>query len=249
MTLPSASPSTVTIIGHRGAAGLAPENSLSAIGKALAIGCERIEIDVHQTADSILVVMHDETINRTTNGKGRIRNMTYEALLSYSINPLYDSSAEKIPSLEEVIAAVNGRAGLLIELKQGNDYYPGIEERLAGIIRKHDAASWCMVQSFNKEVLARMSGIAPELPLHQLLISSYFTDVEQEKHISEAAVFSSLLSKKFIDRMHACGKRVNVWTVNSKKEMEYFIRLGVDGIITDYPNLAKEVINELAIEQ
>jgi glycerophosphoryl diester phosphodiesterase len=236
----------VTITGHRGAGGLMAENSLAAIRKGVAIGCNRIEIDVHQTADSVVVVMHDDNINRTTNGKGKIKSMTYRELLQFTLKPLQqdDTALQKIPTLEEAMDAVNGKAVLLIELKEGSAYYPGIEERVVNLIKQKKASGWCMIHSFSDTILNKVHALAPDLPLHKLLLTSLFYNPDKMPFIREVSVYRGGFSQPFIDKVHKAGKKINIWTVNNKDDMQYLMHLGVDGIITDYPDLAKEVLSE-----
>lgn len=236
----------VTITGHRGAGGLATENSLAAIRKGVAIGCNRIEIDVHQTADSVIVVMHDDSINRTTNGKGKIKKMTYLELLQFRLNPLQqdDTTSQQIPTLEEAIDAVNGKAVLLIELKEGGDYYPGIEARVVNIIQQKKASGWCMIHSFSDTILKKVHELAPDLPLHKLILTSLFYNPGKLPFVKEISVYRGGFSQPFIDKVHKAGKKINIWTVNNKDDMRYMIHLGADGIITDFPDLAKEVLSE-----
>jgi glycerophosphoryl diester phosphodiesterase len=114
------------IIGHRGAAGLAPENTLASIEKALSLGVDRIEIDIHQTKDNVLVVIHDETLERTTNGKGKIKDLTYREILKYSAGAKFSPACEneKVPTLAEVLDLIDGKSQLLIELKKATAITP-----------------------------------------------------------------------------------------------------------------------------
>jgi glycerophosphoryl diester phosphodiesterase len=231
------------IIGHRGAAGLAPENTITAIETGLAFKCDRIEIDVHQTKDSVLVMMHDETINRTTDGRGAIRNLTLSQLRNFHIKSsnMADSGRIAIPTLEEALQTIGGKCVLLIELKEGGDYYPGIEKRVLDLIRKYKAESWCMIHSFKEKILKDVHQLAPEIPLHRLMLNGIFGGSATAGYITEVSVFSRTLTKPFIDKMHQAGKKVNVWTTNNMDDMKYFIHLGVDGIITDFPDIAQQV--------
>jgi glycerophosphoryl diester phosphodiesterase len=233
----------VIITGHRGAGGLAAENSLNAIHTGILLKADRIEIDVHQTKDSVIVVMHDESVDRTTNCKGRIKNKTWQEIAGCSLKPFEaDSSEQKIPTLDDVLQAINGKAILVIELKQGGAFYPGIEEQVIALIRKHHAEKWCIIHSFKENILARVHELAPDIPLHLLVLNGLWGRKIPD-YIQEVSAFNQLLTKKFIDKMHELGKKVNVWTVNSKKEMSYCIYLGVDGIITDYPDIAIAELN------
>lgn len=237
---------TIMITGHRGAAGLAPENTLSAIRKGLELKCDRIEIDIHQTSDSVLVLMHDETIDRTTNGSGKIKNLPYSTLQEYTIKSSgkTDSIPEKIPTLEQAFQLIDGKAVLLIELKEGNEVYPGIEERVIAIIRKYQAEKWCIIHSFKESILDKVHAAAPEIELHRLLLTGIATGKVLDGYITEVSVFRGLLTKSFIDKVHKAGRKINAWTVNSRDDIEYLLSLGVDGIITDFPDLAREALQE-----
>jgi glycerophosphoryl diester phosphodiesterase len=227
----------IAITGHRGAGGLANENSLSAIQLALQLKADRIEIDVHQTKDSVIVLMHDESLDRTTNGNGYIKHKTWAELSALTLKPYSTGSnvSESIPTLNEVLQLINGKAILLIELKQGHAYYPRIEEQVIALIRKHKAEQWCIIHSFKENILEKIHLLAPEIPLHLLVINGFMARNTPD-YIREISAYNKLLTKNFIDKMHGYGKKVNVWTVNNRDEMAYFLHIGVDGIITDYPD-------------
>ena len=244
---------SVVITGHRGAAGLAPENTLPSIQKAIDLNVERIEIDVQQTKDSVVIVMHDTTVNRTTNGEGTIRNMTLDEIQALDAGSWY--SAEymntKVPTLEEVIKAVKGNSVLVIEIKQGTPYYPGIENRVAALINKHDIKKSCIVHSFYDDVLFRMNKIDPDIVLHKLFIANspffyydgdgfQFDDFEKYDFVEEFSIMHQFASKRFIRKAHEMGKKVNVWTVKNKKKGEKYISLNVDGLITDNPDFFRK---------
>jgi len=116
----------IIITGHRGAAGLAPENTLASIQLALDLGVDRIEIDIQQTKDNVLIVLHDRSLRRTTNGFGYVKQKKYNVLLNYSAGVKFSRhyESERIPTLEQVIDLIDGRAELLIETKFSYLYYP-----------------------------------------------------------------------------------------------------------------------------
>ena len=244
----------VIVTGHRGAAGLAPENTLSAIRKGISLGVDRIEIDVQQTLDGVVIVMHDETVDRTTNGSGAVKQLTYEAIKQLDADEKFDPEfkGEKVPSLEEALQTVNGQCDLVIEIKKGNDYYPEIIEHTIALIKKYDATEWCIVHSFNLNALIEVHQQLPELRLHRLFVAKLrglpliYNDsfdvlsVEKYPYIEEYSIMYLFANQNIIKQLHQHGKKVNVWTVDDKKHINRLINLGVDGIITDRPDLMVE---------
>ena len=233
------------ITGHRGAAGLAPENTLAAVKKGLQSGADRIEIDVHQTRDSVIVVLHDLTLDRTTNGSGLVKDQLFEEIRKLHAGSPGDTL--RIPTLDEVLAQVNGRATLCIEIKHGNAYYPGIERRVADLIRQHQAQAWTIIFSFEDEVLTEMHSIAPDLQLLKLFVAKFpglpfgydgsfrrlgLTDYP---HVQEFGVYYYFANRSLLRQAHSLGKKVQVWTVNDPMYKRRLVNIGVDGIITDFP--------------
>ena len=244
----------VTITGHRGAAGLAPENTLAAIRKGISVNVDRIEIDVQQTADRVVVVRHDETLDRTTNGQGLIKDKIFLEIKELDAGSSFSSEykGEKIPSLEEAFQTVNGKCDLVIEIKKGNDFYPNIVENVIDLIKKYNARDWCIMHSFNIDVLVRANELMPDLRLHRLWVYKFrglpliydgsfnSMDIEKYPFIEEYSIMYNFANQGIISQLHKRGKKVNVWTVDDKKHINRLINLGVDGIITDRPDLFNE---------
>jgi glycerophosphoryl diester phosphodiesterase len=240
----------VVIIGHRGAAGLAPENTLSAMEAGIHAKAGMLEIDIRQSKDSFLVVMHDKTINRTCNGKGNIKNLHYKELLTYSAGEKFSQSFinEKIPTLEEILTLVNGRCDLMIEIKRGNSYYPGIVARTINTIKKHGAERWCIINSFHADILSESKKLSPEIRICKSIIGKvpglpiYFdkgpriASLRRYKNYEQLNYMYKFGNKKFIQSMQAMHVKVFAWTVNKSKWFEKLKNRGVDGIITNYPN-------------
>lgn len=241
----------VIITGHRGAAGYAPENTLASIQKALDLGVDRIEIDIHQSKDSVILVIHDDTVDRTSNGKGKVADLNYAELSSLDAGSYFspDFKNERIPTLEQVIQLVNGQADLLIEFKFGNETYPKIEEGVIELLKKYDAINWSIVHSFNTGILESLHQKLPQLRLHKLFIVQFrFTpfyydtglslfNPEDHPYIEEYSINEHFANQNIVRKLQGMGKKVNIWTVNDPKKMESFKSLGVDGIITNYPDL------------
>jgi len=233
------------IIAHRGASAYAPENTLSAFLKALEMNANLIETDVHQTKDSILVLMHDDTVDRTTNGTGYIKDMLYADFKKLIICSLLSDSTEHPPSLEEALKAINGRARLLIEIKRGSDYYPGIERRVAALLNtcgyEHCAST---IHSFDKQALLRVARADSQISLQKLIVFRLpLVSFSFDRHFVKddfaswqgVNVYYRFCTRRLIRQVHRLGKTVYVWTVNQPRLARRYQRRGVDGVITNDP--------------
>ncbi len=243
----------ITITGHRGAGALAPENTLSAIKEGLKYNVNRIEVDVHQSKDGKVVIMHDKTIDRTTNGKGRIKDYTYEELLKFDAGSWFSEKfkGEKIPLLEEAMDLIDGKAVFVIEMKEGDEIYPGIVENVVNLIRKHDATSWCVIHSFRTKILEQVHEMEPAIQLHKLFIGNLsllpvfvsagfvpeYYSFEKHPYITEYSLNYQFANRRIIDAIHKRGKKVNVWTIDDFDKFQKLKNLGVNGFITNKPNL------------
>lgn len=235
------------IIAHRGASAYAPENTLSAFEKAIEMGSLIIETDVHQTNDSVLVLMHDLTLDRTTNGNGLIKNIIYQEFKKLLIESDLSIKKENPPTLEEAIQLINGRCKLLIELKKGTSYYPNIEKHIVDLIKKYNAQNWIYtIHSFEKEALINIAKrdsninlqklIVFKLPLVSFNFDKNFTK-DNYNNWQGVNVYYKFCSKRLIKKLHKLNKTVYVWTVNSPHKARKFVKRGVDGIITNKPDI------------
>ena len=241
--------SDIKIIAHRGGSNLAPENTMAAFQNALNLGVDMIEIDIEQTIDSVVVVIHDTKVDRTTNGKGKVDSLTYSYIKTLDAGSWYDSrfKGEKISTLEEVLQAVNGKATVLIEIKSGDELYPGIEKRTVETIQHFNAHSWTIVQSFNKKTVERVKILDNKIVTYYLLgrnFMSYYHSLQakikknkiQEFLYDGIAVHYSMLNAASVDSVKQMGLGVFTWTVDEEDDMTKMIEFGVDGIITDSPD-------------
>ena len=239
------------ITGHRGAAGLAPENTLASIQLALELGVDRIEIDVQQTKDNKIIVLHDRTLRRTTTGNGFVKKLTYDEILQFSagfkFNKFY--SNEKVPTLEQVIDLIDGKVELLIETKYSYMYYPNIERHLINIIKNKNAKDWCKIISFNDRALFRINKLDSSIKLGKLFVGKHahlplsfdkginIRPLKKYAFVDEVIVKHDYATRAIIDKVHDFGKELHVWTVNHEATIQKLIERGMDGIISDYPNL------------
>ncbi len=249
--LPIAISAQTIITGHRGAAGLAPENTLVSVQKALDLGVHRVEVDVQQTKDGVVVCMHDKTLDRTTDVSGQVRGITWEELQKARANVGFEQTHPNagVPTLEEVLVAVNGTAEFVIEIKDGNAYYPGIEDKVAALIQKYKAEKWALVHTFNDEALFYLHENHPAIRLQKLFVSHtpsismmldfklHSADLSDYFFVEAFSVNHSFITKAIVTDAHTMGKKVHVWTVNDPKKMKKLLKWGVDGIITDRPDL------------
>lgn len=246
------------IIAHRGASGSAPENTLAAVQKALDIQVPIIEIDVHLTQDHQLAVIHDATVDRTTNSRGAIKDLEMSFLKSLDAGSWFseDYVGEKIPTLEEVMKLVDGKSSLLVEIKPTWTGDHSAEKQVLALIRKYKAHDWCIVQSFDSKVLENMRELDPTIELHKLVVGNmpllplhYDTKWRWGsfmKYSQYAAVnpYYKLLSKSKVKRLHKRGQKVFSWTIDDPEKISKTAKKNVDGIITNHPERAKTIISK-----
>ncbi|OME78227.1 hypothetical protein BK120_23980 [Paenibacillus sp. FSL A5-0031] len=238
----------IIVIAHRGAAGYAPENTMASFQLAIEMKADFLELDIQLTKDGQLVVIHDTEVDRTSNGRGKVLDFTMAQLSELDAGSWFNAKfeGERMPTLSEVFDLCKGKIGILIEIK-APWLYPGIEQKLAEELRAHgmldeDPAS-IIVQSFDQSSVKRFSAIMPQVLVGLLVYQS--EDVTAEK-LQETVVYAdyvnpslNLVTKSFIDTIHALGKKTTPWTVRSAAEVPPLLDLNVDGIITDYPDYVK----------
>jgi glycerophosphoryl diester phosphodiesterase len=233
------------LIAHRGASGLAPENTLAAFRLALRSGAEALELDVHQTADKELVVLHDEDLRRVAGRPEAVRDLTWQELCRFDVGNWFDPKfqGERVPRLEEIFDLVGQRAELHIELKRGSRLYPGIEKAVLKLLLRRRALKSCVVSSFDHEALFTIRALAPRLRLGYLLGATWLPKAWRE--IKALAAESLNLSSRQatserVRAAHRRGTRVLVYTVNDVEAARRMKRLGVDGIYSNFPELLKD---------
>lgn len=226
-------------IGHRGAAGTAPENTLASMRQALSIGVDGIEFDVHRSKDGVLMVIHDPTLDRTTNGSGTVSQMTSEEIRRYDAGswmaPAF--AGEVVPTLAELAQAVPAPTMLFLELKHGSIKYPGIEEELAAFLEVHGLVERTQVSSFDHFALLRLRELLPALQTGMLFSNRPVDPVGMARACNATAIHPpwTLFTREQVEQAHEAGLQVNIWTPNAPEAVAHCYSLGVDGIITDYP--------------
>jgi glycerophosphoryl diester phosphodiesterase len=220
-------------IGHRGAMGYAPENTLGSFAKALELGVDGIELDVHVCKSGEVVVIHDERIDRTTNGKGLVKEMTLQELKG-----LDAGKGERILTLQEVLDFVDRRAFIDIELKA-----EGISDSVAHIMRKYiQERGWknggFMISSFDHHELKRCHDVLPDIPFGPILAAKPLDYARMAQDMKAEAImpFFEFLDKNFVQDAHQRGLKVITWTVNRLDDIKKVLDMGVDGIISNFPD-------------
>jgi glycerophosphoryl diester phosphodiesterase len=239
------------IIAHRGASAHAPENTLAAFKLALDLGADGVELDAKLTIDGKVVVIHDQTVDRTTGSHGVVREMTLGQLKSLDAGSFFDSgfAHEQIPTLEEVFASIGARTLVNVEITNYTSVGDALPDRICDLVIQYGLQDHIIFSSFHPFNLIRTRRRLPQVPVAILtqpgaagrlmrgplgrlaaprFIHPYFSDVTGASLAQE----------------HRRGRHVNAWTVDSPEEIRRLSRMGIDGIITDDPRLARKIVEE-----
>ena len=214
-------------IGHRGAAGHAPENTLLSIRKAMALGADMVELDVRRTQDGHLILLHDERVDRTTNGRGAISEMTLNV-----VRRLDAGEGERIPTLKEVLEMTNDRIGVILEIKS-----PGLAEEVATTVRQCRFRGRLLYASFLHSELAGVRAVIPSANTMALLESGSSLSPSDfaKMNISSVGLPLDPRTRQKVESFHAASFAVFVYTVNDPADIAWVKSQGVDGIISDFP--------------
>lgn len=234
---------------HRGFSGKYPENTMLAFKKAIEAGADGIELDVQLTKDGEIVIIHDETIDRTTDGKGLVADYSYEELCSFDASFIYHGQMgfNKIPTLREYLELVKDKNIITnIELKTGILEYLGIEEKVWNLIQEYKVEDKVIISSFNHYSVLCMKNIAPNLK-YGLLSETWLINAGKYTHELGIQCYHPVhynLVPEVIDEIKKYGIEINTYTVNKEKDMRYLIEKGIDIIIGNFPDLAGKIIKE-----
>jgi glycerophosphoryl diester phosphodiesterase len=251
------------VMAHRGGAGLWPENTMHSFERAVDLGVDVLETEIQGTADNILVLMHDSTVDRTTNGSGPISSFTLEELKTLDAG--YNWSADggqtfpfrgsgiTVPTLEELCTALP-TVRINIDIKQEK---PSLVASLCKTIRTFDMVDKVMVASFSSKVLKAFRRGCPEVTtsagtgevalfflMNLVFLGGFYRSGFQAFQIPEHSSGLRVLTKRFVKTAHDLNLAVHVWTINETMDMQRLLELGVDGIITDYPDRLTSLLRE-----
>lgn len=233
------------LFGHRGARGLAPENTLPSFRLAKEIGVDGVELDVHLSKDNAVVVMHDDTVNRTTNGKGRIRDMTLEEIKALDAGSWFGEKwrGTKVPTLEEVFNELGRDMLYKVEIKHSYRVYPGIEERVLEAVERKGLRDRVQIISFDFDSLERVRQLDRDIKIGLIIEGKprWFLDIARRLEASFIHAYLGLIDEDDQRICRSSGIGLGVWTVNERQDIERFCRMGVDDITSDYPDRLKQV--------
>jgi glycerophosphoryl diester phosphodiesterase len=256
------------VMAHRGGKGLWPENTLYAFEQAAAMGVDVLEMDIHSTADGVPVVIHDGTVDRTTSGIGPVKAFTLAELKTldagYNWSPddgktfPYRGQAITVPTLEEVLAAFPTMP-MNIEIKRtGSEEQtePSLAAQLCKMLRDLDRTDQVLVASFHEETMNEFRRECPEVATaatqnevitlfvtSKALLEAAYSPAAQAVQVPEDRGGLHLLTPRFVDASHHRNLQVHAWTINDVDDMQRLLTLGVDGIITDYPDRLMELLD------
>ncbi len=237
-------------LAHRGASAYAPENTLAAFRLALEMGADGVELDVRMTRDGIPIILHDETVDRTTNGHGRIDEMTLEEVKRLDAGSWFEQrfSGERIPTLAEALSAV-GKLGIVnIELKVLFKRIEGLEAAVLAVVEDTGSADRVLFSSFNPLALRTMAQLNPRLPrglLYAANLPVYLRRAWLRPLARPTAVHPkhTMVDARLVRWAHGKGYAVNTWTVDFPAEMKRLAGLGVDMIMTNKPDVLRQVLS------
>jgi len=223
-------------IGHRGAAGHAPENTLAAVAAGLALGVDLIEFDVQRTRDGALVVMHDKRVDRTTDGSGIVGELTLA-----EVRALDAGGGQRVPTLGEVLSTVSGRAGVMVEI-----ITPGIAADVAAALREWRFDGPVLYASFLHSELLAVRNEDPGAPTLALLegVPVAGARFALDARATHAGLSFESATSEFIAALQQAGLQVFLYTLNDPRDIELALARGADGIISDFPDRVRALAGQ-----
>ena len=224
-------------IAHRGASSYAPENTFAAFDLALRLGARHTELDVEATRDGHIVVIHDDTVDRTTDGSGLVTSHTLEALQALDAGSWFGAqfAGERIPVFDEVLRRYKGRLHIHTEIKGRSTY---LSQRTADLVRRHGMVDQVTITSFQKARLEEIRGYAPELPAGWLLAEVSDAAIAQARDLGLRQICpqARTVTAELVGRLHAAGFVVRAWGVDTEELMRQVVLAGADGMTVDFPD-------------
>ena len=239
------------IWAHRGASGYLPENTLEAFQKAVDMGADGIELDVHKTKDGVLVVIHDEMIDRTSDGTGWVKDMTYDELLQYNYNRTHQESLSHatIPTLAQVFDLIKPtNLTINIELKTGIVFYENIEADTVALVREYGLENRVIYSSFNHASVLQVKKLDINAKVGFLYADGTLDMADYGEKYGVEALHPALYNLQypgFVTQAKVKGLKLHTWTVNEEQYIKMCCKYGVDAIITNYPDVAVKVVDAM----
>lgn len=239
--------SSTLVWAHRGASGYAPENTLEAFEKAAELNADGVELDVQLSKDGEIVVIHDEVIDRVTEGKGYVKDYTLAELKQFHANQTFPEYKDaEIPTLAEVYELLKPTGlSVNVELKTGVFFYPGMEEKVLKLAKDMQMEDRIWYSSFNHYTIRRMKEMQPDIKTGILYADGIYEIGAYAEQIHADALHPALYNVLYpgmVEDCHKRGKRIHVWTVNETAHIEKMLEMGVDAIITNYPDRVRKML-------
>lgn len=234
--------SGIQISSHRGNSHIAPENTIPALEHAIAANSDYAEIDVQETKDGVLVLLHDYSLYRTAGIRKYIWDMTYDEVQKLDVGAWFSASFRetRIPSLEEILILCKGKIKLNIEIKINNNV-TDLEDKLVALIEQYGFEDQCVVSSTDYNALVQIKEQNDTIRTGYIL-SGVYGNFYHSEYVDFFSIRSSFITKSLVDRAHEAGKEVQAWTVNSRQELARMKSVNVDCVITDNPTYAREIL-------
>jgi len=229
--------SILTVIGHRGAAGHAAENTFAAFDVGLRMGVDGVETDIRRTSDGVLVLIHDATVDRTTDGHGPVAEMTLTHLQTLDAGVRFGPqfTGQRIPTLESFLERYRGRTRFRLEFKIG-----GVEEQVLDVLRRHEVLPTSMLTSFDLEILRALHRLEPTASLAWITNVADAAEAVKAREAGCAQICyrSGEVTRALVDNAHERGLEVWGWSIKTRDLLERAVREGVDGVTLDEPDWA-----------
>ena len=230
-------------IAHRGASAYAPENTFAAFDRALALGASHVEFDLHFSSDGHVVVIHDETLDRTTNGTGAVAETTLAELQSLDAGAWFSPGfvGERVPTFGGMLERYKGRFHFHVEIKSDA---VGLSQRAADLVRGYGVADSATITSFNLSSIEEVTAYAPELPAGLLVVEVTDSTVEEAQRLGLKLLcpHSRSLTPELVGRLHGAGFEVRAWGASDETLMRRAVDSGVEGLTVNFPDILAEYL-------
>jgi glycerophosphoryl diester phosphodiesterase len=229
--------SAFMVIAHRGASSYAPENTFAAFDLAIRMGVHHLELDVEATSDGHIVVVHDDTLERTTDGSGLVTSHTLATLQALDAGSWFEAAfaGERIPTFDDVLSRYKGRAHLHTEIKGRSTY---LSQRTADLVRQHDMVDQVTITSFQRARLEEIRAHAPELATGWLVAEVSEAVIAQGRRLGLRQICprANTVTPELVNRLHAEGFVVRAWGVATEALMRPVVQAGADGMTVNFPD-------------
>jgi len=238
------------VIGHRGACALAPENTLASFELAIQHKADAIEFDVKLSSDQQVVVIHDQSVDRTTNGKGKVQHLSLTELRALDAGGKFSQkySNEKIPTLDEVFENLGNRILMNVELTNYSTPFDHLVTKVSDLVIKHGLEERIIFSSFLKRNLMTARHLLPGVPCGLLAYSGWLGYFPRyygwKKNFQALHPYLTDVNQGLVQNVHNEGKRIHVWTVNGENNIRKMLELRVDGIFCDDPGLVRQIMDK-----